>query len=120
NAAHSPPRRSPAPARARRSARRPNSLSAKLINRLTPAAGSCPALLSSRRSVAAHVRRPVSLGLVTLVTRLVTRNHFSRRNHRRNQTALQLIAQNHHISIARHRTPDPPNQRNDRSPVQHF
>jgi hypothetical protein len=34
NAAHSPPRRSPAPARARRSARRPSSLSAKLINHL--------------------------------------------------------------------------------------
>src|SRR6516225_9415504 len=83
---------------------------------ITPAAGSCPALLSSRRFVAAHVRRPVSLGLVTLVTRLVTRNHFSRRNH----PPLQLITQHHHISIARHRTPDPPNQRNDRSPVQHF
>src|SRR5262249_61468338 len=72
--------------------------------------GSCPATLSSRRSVAAHVRRPVSLGLVTLVTRLVTRTHFSRRNHRRNHPPLQLITQHHHISFARHRTPDPPNQ----------
>jgi hypothetical protein len=34
---------------------------------ISPAAGSSPALLSSRRSEAAHVRRPVSRGLVTLV-----------------------------------------------------
>jgi hypothetical protein len=83
---------------------------------ITPAAGSCPALLSSRRSVAAHVRRPVSLGLVTLVTHwlLATTSagvttRPSNSLHNTITSALRGIAR-----LIRQ------SQRNDRSPVQHF